>query len=64
VTATNDGGLWRIDVDTVTSEDLRPKLAQIVLGQGWNLYRLDSASVSLDELFLSLTTLGAEEVKQ
>lgn len=64
VTATNDGGLWRIDVDTVTSADLRPKLAQIVLGQGWNLYRLDSAAVSLDELFLSLTTLAAEEVKQ
>ncbi len=64
VTATNDGGLWRIDVDTVTSEDLRPKLAQIVLGKGWNLYRLDSAAVSLDELFLSLTTLSAEEVKQ
>ncbi len=64
VTATNDGGLWRIDVDTLTSEDLRPKLAQIVLGKGWNLYRLDSAAVSLDELFLSLTTLAAEEVKQ
>jgi hypothetical protein len=43
---------------------LRPKLAQIVLGKGWNLYRLDSAAVSLDELFLSLTTLAAEEVKQ
>lgn len=69
VTATNDGGLWRIDVDTATSEELRPKLAQIVLGRGWNLYRLDSAAVGLDELFLSLTAqtveeLGAEEVKQ
>jgi len=63
VTATDEGGLWRIDVDTQTNEDLRPKLAQIVLAHGWNLYRLDSASVSLDELFLSLTNV-VEEVQQ
>jgi ABC-2 type transport system ATP-binding protein len=63
VTASQDSGLWRIDVDTETHDDLRPKLAQIVLGQGWNLYRLDAAAVSLDEMFLRLTG-AAEEVQQ
>jgi ABC-2 type transport system ATP-binding protein len=63
VSATDDGGLWRIDVDTATDEDLRPRLAQIALGQGWNLYRLDAAAVSLDEMFLRLTS-SVEEVQQ
>jgi ABC-2 type transport system ATP-binding protein len=63
VQAVHDGGLWRIDVDTETNEDLRPKLAQIVLAKGWNLYRLDAAAVSLDEMFLRLTS-AVEEVQQ
>ncbi|MBM3759623.1 MAG: ATP-binding cassette domain-containing protein [Acidobacteria bacterium] len=63
VTASDDGGLWRVDVDTATDADLRPKLAQIVLGKGWNLYRLDAAAVSLDDMFLRLTA-AAEEVGQ
>lgn len=63
VHAVHDGGLWRIDVDTETNEDLRPKLAQIVLAKGWNLYRLDAAAVSLDEMFLRLTS-AVEEVQQ
>lgn len=63
VSASDDGGLWRVDVDTATDADLRPKLAQIVLGKGWNLYRLDAAAVSLDDMFLRLTA-AAEEVGQ
>lgn len=63
VNATDDGGLWRIDVDTETNEDLRPRLASIALGKGWNLYRLDAAAVSLDEMFLRLTA-AVEEVQQ
>ncbi len=49
-------GLWRIDVDTTAAADMRPQLAQIVLAKGWNLHRLDSASLALHELFLSLTS--------
>ncbi|WP_051669594.1 ABC transporter ATP-binding protein [Bryobacter aggregatus] len=49
-------GLWRIEVDTANDADIRPQLAQIALSQGWNLYRLDSTSVNLHELFLSLTS--------
>ena len=48
-------GLWRIDVDTAAATDIRPQLAQIVMANGWNLHRLDSASLALHELFLSLT---------
>lgn len=64
VAATHDGGLWRIDIDTETNEDLRPKLAQIALAKGWNLYRLDAAAVSLDDMFLRLTGGVVEEVQQ
>jgi len=49
-------GLWRIDVDTAAAADMRPQLAQIVMANGWNLHRLDSASLALHELFLSLTS--------
>lgn len=63
VSAVDDGGLWRIDIETAPAADIRPLLAQTVLGKGWNLYRLDSASVSLDEMFLRLTS-AAEEVQQ
>lgn len=63
VSAVDNGGLWRIDIETAPAADIRPLLAQTVLGKGWNLYRLDSASVSLDEMFLRLTS-AAEEVQQ
>ncbi len=63
VSAVDDGGLWRIDIETAPAADIRPLLAQTVLGKGWNLYRLDSASVSLDDMFLRLTS-AAEEVQQ
>lgn len=55
-------GLWRIDIDTATSADIRPQLAQIVLGNQWNLHRLDSTAVSLNDLFLSLTSPVADPV--
>jgi ABC-2 type transport system ATP-binding protein len=61
VTAANAGGLWRVQIDTEAGNDLRPALAAAVLGQGWNLYRLDAASESLDETFLRLTS-SADEV--
>jgi ABC-2 type transport system ATP-binding protein len=61
--AVDDGGLWRVEVTTLPGAELRPQLAQAILAQGWNLYRLDSASVSLDEMFLRLTS-AAEEVQQ
>lgn len=65
----SEHGLWRIDVDTAAATDIRPQLAQIVLANGWNLHRLDSASLALHELFLSLTspvlaTPAAEETEQ
>ena len=61
--AVDDGGLWRVDISTAPGAEIRPQLAQAILAQGWNLYRLDSASLSLDEMFLRLTS-AAEEVQQ
>ncbi len=62
VTAIDEGGLWRVDIDTGNDIDVRPQLAEAVLGKGWNLYRLDAAAVSLDEMFLRLTS-ASEEVQ-
>lgn len=63
VKAEDDGGLWRISIDTDSSDDLRPRLAVAALGQGWNLHRLDAATETLDETFLRLTS-AADEVQQ
>ncbi len=63
VKAEDDGGLWRISIDTDSSDDLRPRLAVAALGQGWNLHRLDAATETLDETFLRLTS-AADEVPQ
>lgn len=57
-----EDGLWRVEIETTGAQDLRPRLAEVTLGKGWSLYKLDAASESLDEMFLRLTT-NVEEVQ-
>jgi ABC-2 type transport system ATP-binding protein len=58
-----EDGLWRVEIETAGPKDLRPRLAEVTLAKGWNLYKLDAASESLDEMFLRLTS-NVEEVQQ
>jgi hypothetical protein len=59
-----EAGLTRIEVATTPGKDVRSELARIALDKGANLHRLDSASVNLHELFLSLTNPAAAVVAE
>jgi ABC-2 type transport system ATP-binding protein len=44
------------EIETVRGSDMRPQLAAAVVKGGWNLIRLQSMGMSLEEIFLRLTT--------
>jgi ABC-2 type transport system ATP-binding protein len=48
-------GLMEIEVDAAAGSDIRPAAARAVIEAGWNLMKLQSASLSLEEIFLQLT---------
>lgn len=56
-----DAGLVRFEVDT-PGVDLRSAIAKLAVDQGANLRKLDSASVNLHELFLTLTNPASASV--
>ncbi|HKW89613.1 MAG TPA: ABC transporter ATP-binding protein [Candidatus Acidoferrales bacterium] len=43
-------------VEANTGQDLRSQIASKIVGQGWPLYELRGVSLSLEEIFLQLTT--------
>jgi ABC-2 type transport system ATP-binding protein len=49
-------GEWRIEVETRTGEDPRPMLARAIVEGGWGLLELGSSTMSLEDVFLELTT--------
>jgi ABC-2 type transport system ATP-binding protein len=49
-------GLVQVDVDAAPERDLREALAAAVVGHGWGLLELRSQSLSLEDIFLQLTT--------
>jgi ABC-2 type transport system ATP-binding protein len=51
----NDGRP-RFMVDSVVGQDVREDLASMVVGNGWGLLELRSVGMSLEEVFLQLTT--------
>jgi len=58
VTAQNDGRC-RVQVDSDTKQDVRRDLARTIVNKGWGLLELQSAAMSLEDVFIKLTT--AEE---
>lgn len=57
--ANEDGPRSRFYIDGETGRDLRAELARIVVNKGWGLLELQSESMSLEDIFIKLTT--AEE---
>ncbi len=49
-------GRMRIEVESDVSEDLRPSLAQMIVQSGWGLFEMQSSRMSLEDIFLKLTT--------
>lgn len=53
-------GATRLMVDCAVGLDVREDLASTVVGNGWGLLELHSVGMSLEEVFLKLTTREAE----
>ncbi|MCI0440343.1 MAG: hypothetical protein L0177_14610, partial [Chloroflexi bacterium] len=51
------GGYSTFYIQASHGVDLRPRLAAAVVGNGWDLRRLESIGMSLEEIFLHLTTM-------
>ena len=49
-------GVSSLLVDTVTGSDSRARLASTVVGRGWDLLTIAAMGMTLEEIFLSLTT--------
>ena len=57
-----DRGDERVEYNILSrrTEDVRTELARTVVEQGWGLLRLEAATMSLEEIFLRLTTAEEE----
>lgn len=53
-------GLWQYEIDIVPGRDLRSEVASSVVGSHWDLVELTTAGMSLEEIFLELTTQEEE----
>ncbi len=53
-------GLWQYEIDIVPGRDLRSEVASSVVGSNWDLVELTTAGMSLEEIFLELTTQEEE----
>src|ERR1044071_8341617 len=55
-------GRHRFEVEGELRKEIRSELARDVVQNGWGLYELHSATMSLDDIFIELTT--AEEARE
>jgi ABC-2 type transport system ATP-binding protein len=60
-TTAKDGTL-EIEVDSESGRDVRRELAATIVGAGWGLMELRPMRMSLEDIFLSLTTEETQEV--
>jgi hypothetical protein len=56
VSAADSDGRVRCEVEGNGKQDIRAHLAAAVVGQGWDLLELRAAAMSLEDIFLQLTT--------
>jgi len=56
--------LTAYEVETERGHDVRRELARVVVGQGWGLLELRPMRMSLEDIFLSLTTEEAEHAAE
>jgi ABC-2 type transport system ATP-binding protein len=57
----NEGGVVTLEVDSESGRDVRRELAAAVVTRGWGLLELRPMRMSLEDIFLSLTTEDADE---
>ena len=56
VTSEVKDGIVQIDIAVAGGADIREQLATTIIGAGWGLVELKSVNLSLEEIFLKLTT--------
>ena len=56
----SNDGRQRIEVESGLTEDLRPDLAEMIVQSGWKLFEMQSFKMSLEDVFLKLTTSDAD----
>jgi ABC-2 type transport system ATP-binding protein len=54
--ADHQGGITGYEVDSARGHDVRRELARAVITRGWGLLELRPVRMSLEDIFLSLTT--------
>ncbi len=50
----------RVQVETDLADDIRPRLARIIVEGGWDLFEMQSSRMSLEDIFIKLTTSDVE----
>ncbi len=45
-----------VQVETNLADDIRPQLARVVIESGWDLFEMQSSRMSLEDIFIKLTT--------
>jgi gliding motility-associated transport system ATP-binding protein len=58
-TADNDGR-HRFEVEGELHKDIRSELARVIVQNGWGLYELHASTMSLEDIFLKLTTADTD----
>jgi ABC-2 type transport system ATP-binding protein len=61
IAALGSAGRLVATVEANQGKDLRSQIAAKVVGQGWALYELRGMNLSLEEIFLQLTTEDAAQ---
>ena len=46
----------QVEIEAAPQKDVRAELAAAVVGKGWDLTELKTATMSLEDVFLKLTT--------
>jgi ABC-2 type transport system ATP-binding protein len=54
-------GRHRLQVESELRKDIRSDLARVIVQNGWGLYELQSSTMSLEDIFLKLTTAEESE---
>jgi ABC-2 type transport system ATP-binding protein len=52
----NRNGRARFEVESLQGQHIRPEVARAVIESGWNLHDMHAAGLSLEEIFLELTS--------
>ena len=60
-TVGSNDGRTRFQIEGELRKDIRSDLARTVVQNGWGLYELQSATMSLEDIFLKLTTAEERE---